>query len=295
MYENHKSLPSFDDIYLFVLVVRHKGISAAAQFSGLQRSKVSRRLQELEKALGHQLLIRTTRSIELTKQGEWLYQQASSPINTLVDASLLMRDHHVTPRGTLRVAIPPALGMTEVFSTLIEKYIEENTEVKLEIEHHVQSLDLRRSNIDLQILPSYIEPLHNDYIQQRLIQIPYSMVASPNYLRVNGHPDNVTQLDQFHLLASRYNKSLLPQGLNYQLFSDDLNLLQKLAISGKGIALLPSILIEEDIKQGLLVEVLPRKSFTDLTITLIYPTPHYLPEKTRAMVNLFRATFSYLP
>lgn len=105
MYKNRKSLPSFDDIYLFVLVVRHKGISAAAQFSGLQRSKVSRRLQELEKALGHQLLIRTTRSIELTKQGEWLYQQASSPINTLVDASLLMRDHHITPRGTDRKSV----------------------------------------------------------------------------------------------------------------------------------------------------------------------------------------------
>jgi DNA-binding transcriptional LysR family regulator len=231
-----ESTVSFDDIYLFVLIVRHKGISSAAQFAGLQRSKVSRRLQELEKALGHQLLIRTTRAIELTQQGKWLYEQTSNPINTLVDASRLMKDHHLTPRGRLKVAIPPALGMTEIFSQLIEQYMKEFPEVKLEIEHHVQSLDLRRENIDLQILPSYIEPLHDDYIQQRLIQIPYSMVASA--------------------------------------------------------ALLPSILIEDKIKNGELIEVLPRTSFTDLTITLIYPTPSYLPEKTRAMVTLFRETFS---
>lgn len=292
MSDTIKSLPSFDDIYLFVLVVRHKGISSAANFSGLQRSKVSRRLQELEKCLGHQLLIRTTRAIELTQQGEWLYQQASNPINTLVDASRLMKEQHLSPKGTLRVAIPPALGMTEVFSQLIEQYIDDYSEVKLEIEHHVQSLDLRRENIDLQILPSYIEPLHDDYIQQRLIQIPYSMVTSPEYLQNNGKPDNITQLNNFHLLASRYNKSLLPQGLTYHLFSDDLNLLQRLALSGKGIALLPSILIEDNIQSGQLIEVLPRQSFTDLTITLVYPTPSYLPEKTRMMVKLFRQKFS---
>jgi DNA-binding transcriptional LysR family regulator len=283
---------SFDDIYLFVLIVRHKGISSAAQFSGLQRSKVSRRLQELEKALGHQLLIRTTRSIELTQHGRWLYEQVSNPINTLVDTSRLMKEQHLTPKGTLKVAVPPALGMTEIFSQLIERYMKEYTEVKLEIEHHVQSLDLRRENVDLQILPSYIEPLHDDYVQQRLIQIPYSMVASEKYLMLNGYPDNVVQLNNFHLLASRYNKSLLPQGLDYQLFSDDLNLLFRLALSGKGIALLPSLLIEDSINRGELVEVLPRASFTDLTITLVYPTPSYLPEKTRAMVKLFRETFS---
>ncbi|MGR6859061.1 LysR family transcriptional regulator [Aliivibrio salmonicida] len=292
MHKNYDISISFDDIYLFVLIVRHKGISSAAQFAGLQRSKVSRRLQELEKALGYQLLIRTTRAIELTQQGKWLYEQASSPINTLVDASRLMKEQHLTPKGTLKIAIPPALGMTEIFSTLIERYMKEYTEVKLEIEHHVQSLDLRRENVDLQILPSYLEPLHDDYVQQRLIQIPYSMVASSDYLERNGQPENVAQLNDFHLLASRYNKSLLPQGLNYQLFSDDLNLLLRLALSGKGIALLPSLLIEDSIKKGELVEVLPRTSFTDLIITLVYPTPSYLPEKTRAMVKLFRETFS---
>ena len=80
MRSHPESSVSFDDIYLFVLIVRHKGISSAAQFAGLQRSNVSRRLQELEKALGHQLLIRTTRAIELTQQGKWLYEQTSNPL-----------------------------------------------------------------------------------------------------------------------------------------------------------------------------------------------------------------------
>ena len=61
---------SFDDIYLFTQTVVHGGISAAAEANQLQRSKVSRRLQELENNLGVQLLIRTTRSIELTAHGK---------------------------------------------------------------------------------------------------------------------------------------------------------------------------------------------------------------------------------
>ncbi|MCV5275223.1 LysR family transcriptional regulator, partial [Escherichia coli] len=72
---------SVDDIYLFTQTVVHGGISAAAEANQLQRSKVSRRLQELEKSLGVQLLIRTTRSIELTEHGKRLFELVGQPID----------------------------------------------------------------------------------------------------------------------------------------------------------------------------------------------------------------------
>ncbi len=65
---------SFDDLYLFTQTVVHGGISAAATANNMQRSKISRRLQELEKNLSCQLLIRTTRSIELTEHGKHLFE-----------------------------------------------------------------------------------------------------------------------------------------------------------------------------------------------------------------------------
>ncbi len=285
-------MPSFDDVHLFVLTVRHQGISAAAKAAGLQRSKVSRRLQELEKKLGYKLLIRSTRKIELTEQGDWLYQQVQSSIDTLNDAVNLMQSERLTPQGRLCVAIPPALGMTAVFSELVERYISLYPLVNLEIEHEKHARDLRRSNTDLQILPSYVPTMHDDYVQQRLLQFSYSMVASESYLQQHGTPDSIETLSDHLLLVSRYNKDMLPEHLNYHLYSDDLYLLRKLVIAGKGIAVLPNIMVDGDIQQGTLQKLLPELVFAELKMTLIYPSQPYLPEKTRAIVELLHQSFS---
>lgn len=283
---------SFDDINLFVQTVRHRGIGAAAKANNLQRSKVSRRILELEKQLGYQLLIRTTRHIELTDRGQWLFDQANAPLDSLFEAVNLMKTERLTPQGKMRIAIPPALGMTELFSTIVEAYLSQYPQVKLEVEHQKQSIDLRRSNIDLQILPSYIEPLHDDYVQQHLIYLNYCMVASKDYLAKWGVPKRVSDLHKHQLLASRYNRSLLPDSLEYHLYSDDLQLLIRLATSGKGIALLPRLLLKDSVHSGGLLEILEEQSFTELKLTLIYPSQPYLPEKTRAMVQMMRHSFN---
>ncbi len=282
---------SFDDINLFVQAVRHQGISAAAKAHHLQRSKVSRRIQELEKQLGYQLLIRTTRHIELTERGQWLFDQANGPLDNLFEAVSLMKSERLAPQGKMRITIPPALGMIELFSTIIEDYLCKYPQVKLEVEHQKQAIDLRRTNTDLQILPSYIPALHDDYVQQHLIYLNYCMVASKEYLTEYGVPERVSELHQHQLLASRYNRSLLPDSLDFHLYSDDLQLLIRLAASGKGIALLPRLLVNESLMKGELMEVLEEQSFTELKLTLIYPSQPYLPEKTRAMVQMLRQSF----
>ncbi|MBE7215077.1 LysR family transcriptional regulator [Shewanella benthica] len=284
-------MPSLDDINLFVQTVRHQGISSAAKANGLQRSKVSRRLQELEKQLGYQLLIRTTRNIELTERGQWLYEQVNGPLNRLNEAVNLMQTERMTPQGKMRLAIPPALGMTEIFSNVIEDYVNRYPDVRLEVEHQKQAIDLRRTDTDLQILPSYIGTLHHDYVQQHLLYLSFCMVASASYLSQFGTPNQVSDLASHQLLASRYNRSLLPADVEYQLYSDDLQLLIRLAKSGKGVALLPRLLVDKYLQDASLHEILAQQNFTELKLTLIYPSQPYLPEKTRAMVQLLRQYF----
>ena len=284
-------MPSLDDINLFVQTVRHQGISSAAKANGLQRSKVSRRLQELEKHLGYQLLIRTTRNIELTERGQWLYEQVNDPLNKLNEAVNLMQTERMTPQGKMRLAIPPALGMTEIFSNVIEDFVNRFPDVRLEVEHQKQAIDLRRTDTDLQILPSYIGTLHHDYVQQHLLYLSFCMVASASYLSQFGTPNQVSDLASHQLLASRYNRSLLPADVEYQLYSDDLQLLIRLAKSGKGVALLPRLLVDKYLQDASLHEILAQQNFTELKLTLIYPSQPYLPEKTRAMVQLLRQYF----
>ncbi|ROS01623.1 DNA-binding transcriptional LysR family regulator [Sinobacterium caligoides] len=285
-------MTSLDDLNLFALTVRHQGISAAAAATNMQRSKISRRLQALEHALGYQLLIRTTRHIELTEQGRWLYRQIESPLNTLQAATELMVERGTAPKGLMRIAIPPTLGVTEFFADTIERYISLYPQVQLEIEHEKSAIDLRRSNTDLQLLPGFIDSLHDDYVQQSLIQFPYTLVASPCYLSKKGRPKALAELADYDFLASRYTRSLMPECRNYRLFSDDLRLLHQLAKAGQGIAILPTSMIEEDLASGALSNIDCADQLTPPSISLIYPAQAYLPERTRLMVKMLRDNFA---
>ncbi|MGF1869899.1 LysR family transcriptional regulator [Photobacterium indicum] len=283
---------SMDDLYLFVLTVRHGGISAAAKAYSLQRSKVSRRLQELEKALGSQLLIRTTRHIELTENGRLLYEQVNQPLTMANQAVNLLENRQKELQGVLRIAVPAALITSSMFAELIDKYTVCFPNVLLEIQHCQESIDLKRDNIDLQLLPNTLKIVNEDYVQQTLLPFPCCLVASPDYIATHGAPKDLANLMDHRILVSRYNSTALADGLMIRLCSDDLRLIHHMAKSAHGIALLPTILVREAVTAGDLVNVLSGERFPEIKLTLIYPSREYLPEKTRAMIQLLRDTFT---
>ncbi len=283
-------MPTFDDLHLFALTVRHKGISAAAGAIGMQRSKLSRRLQALELKLGYQLLIRTTRSIELTEQGKWLYEQVSTPLLTLNEVIELIEYQKSQPHGKLRMVIPPVLGVTEFFTQVIETYTSLYPDVRVEVRHQTKAVDLRRTNTDIQVLPVYHRPKSEDYIQQHLVHLPVSAVATETYLREHGTPESIQDLSTHHILGSRYSKTQLPSQLPYYVYSEDLHLLRNLARDGKGIALLPRVMVEKCLKEQQLKEVLTNIAFDDLQVKLVYASLPYLSEKSRSMITLMRET-----
>ncbi|HIF9491805.1 TPA: LysR family transcriptional regulator [Photobacterium damselae] len=282
---------SFDDLYLFMLTVRHGGISSAAKAYSMQRSKVSRRLQELEKSIGCQLLIRTTRHIELTENGRALYEQISQPLTSVNQAVNLLESRQKGLQGVLRVAVPAALITSSMFSALIERYAQDFPGVALEIEQRQDSVDLKRENIDLQLIPNNIKVVNLDYVQQTLLPFPCVLVASPNYLVSKPIPKHFNDLYDHKILVSRYNVNALPDELNKRLISDDLHLIQHMAITGHGIALLPLILVRSALEAGDLCCVLADEKHPEIKLTLVYPATQYLPEKTRAMVKLLRDVF----
>lgn len=281
---------SLDDLQLFAQTVRHQGISAAAKACGLQRSKVSRRIQVLESKLGYQLLIRTTRNVELTEQGKWLYQQVSSHLNRLEDAMSLLEEQNREPKGQLRIAIPPVLGITEFFTDVIEQYTSLYPAVRVEISHQNQAIDLRRSATDIQVLPMYSPPVNDDYIQQHLIELPVCTIASHSYLKKMGEPHSIDELKDHLLLGSRYSRMQLPDDLDYYVYSEDMHLLRNLARDGKGITILPTVMVSQGIKDGVFKRLLQEHKLSALKTTLIYASQPYLSQKCRKMVELLRET-----
>ena len=74
---------NYNDLYLFMQVVREGSFTAAAQRLGLAQSGISRSVRELEERLGVQLLARTTRRLSLTHAGEQLYRTIESGFDAL--------------------------------------------------------------------------------------------------------------------------------------------------------------------------------------------------------------------
>ena len=94
---------NYNDLYLFMLVVREGSFTAAAQRLGLAQSGVSRSVRELEERLGVQLLVRTTRKLSLTQAGEQLYQTVESGFDALDSGLSTLAYYRHTPSGTVRI------------------------------------------------------------------------------------------------------------------------------------------------------------------------------------------------
>lgn len=94
---------NYNDLYLFMQVVREGSFTAAAQRLGLAQSGISRAVRELEERLGVQLLVRTTRKLSLTHAGELLYRNVESGFDALDMGLATLAHYRHTPSGTVRI------------------------------------------------------------------------------------------------------------------------------------------------------------------------------------------------
>lgn len=279
---------SFDDLRIFTQTVLHGGISAAAKANDMQRSKVSRRLQTLEEQLGCELLIRTTRTIELTESGKHLYELVAQQFYHIEQSLLAVKESKQDLSGVIRIAIPSALMTSQVFKSIITEYSSAFPNVRIEIENHQQSIDLKRQGFDLQVLPNVVNVTDDSYVQFNLIHYNSHLVASPKYLRLHPPCESVIDLKAHRIFANRFNADLLSDDIPIQLKTDDLNLMLHLALKDQGIAFLPQTHVKKSLDSGELVTVLPSIEFPSLSLTLVYPSAKALSKKTRAFIDLFR-------
>ena len=112
---------NYNDLYLFMQVVREGSFTAAAQRLGLAQSGISRAVRELEERLGVQLLVRTTRRLSLTQAGEQLYHNVESGFDALDMGLATLAHYQQTP--SVRFASMPASTLLIKFCCLSWRYL----------------------------------------------------------------------------------------------------------------------------------------------------------------------------
>ncbi len=277
---------------LYVKVVENNSFSRTAQREDVPVSTVSRKISELEKALGVRLLERSTRRLRMTEIGQDYYQRCRRGLDEFETANLMVSDQQANVSGRLRLSVPPSLS-DAVVMPLIEAFqaLYPNATVNcLVTDRHVNHIE---DGIDISFRVGDL--IDSSLVARRLLNYRSVLVASPGYLQRAGAPAHPNELSLHGLVAfSRWQPAvtwiLENNGETYKvnvqprIAINDYAGVQSAVIKGLGISEIPQILCAPGLQDGRLVEVMPEWKFSPVTLSAVYPSNRNLSR----LVRLFK-------
>jgi len=281
----------------FIRIVESGSLSAAARQLDTTQATVSRRLQSLETLLGVRLLLRTTHAMKLTDDGERCYHHA----RRVIDSWLALEDEvgqaEDEPVGILRVRAPHAFGQEQLLPPLMQ-FLTRYPQLSIEWKLNDRSVDFLSDDIDCAIrVGAEVDPAT---VSVLLAEVPRSVVASPALLAqftVPAHPDDLSALPWVALstfyhqhieLFKRGEKEPTRVAISPRLSTDSLYVARNTALMGLGIAAVSSWTVEEDIREGRMVHLLPDWQPAPLPVHLVYPWSRYYPARLRRFLEMMR-------
>ncbi len=285
-----------NDILVFLSVVEAGSFVAGGRSFGLSRSAAGKAIARLEKGYGARLLNRTTRSLDLTEEGRQLYDRALGIRDAIAEADASVTGTAGSPGGTLRLAAPDALGRRLVLPT-VHRFLNTwpGTKVTMSLSDRVDNLV--DTGFDLAIRVGATSP-DTSFISRVVWKDKPVLCASPAYLDRCGRPTAVEHLTRHDLLrfSSRGQRQgwrlredngpwVRAQG-QVRLSLDSAEALREAAQHGAGIALLPSLLVSDDLEDGRLERVLPGIDCGEVPIVALYPHKRMLEPRVRRFIDL---------
>ncbi|NVK25316.1 MAG: LysR family transcriptional regulator [Gammaproteobacteria bacterium] len=273
----------------FVAVAESKSFTAAASKLNTSVAQVSRRVAQLEQRLAVKLLNRTTRTVTLTEAGALYYQKSRIAVEGLEEAELAINQMQSTPSGLIKVTAPVTYG-ERFLAPLLNQFIEQYPQVKLDFILTNQKLDLIESGIDLAIRLGRLES--SGLIAKRLTDRQLYVCASPSYLAHHGEPHSLSELSQHQCLVGSINHWRFMQDkqeksvrISGRLKCNSGQALLDAALRDLGLVQLPEYYVKNAIELGKLQEVL--KSFRDKKegIWAVYPENRNLSSKLRLLID----------
>jgi DNA-binding transcriptional LysR family regulator len=285
-------------IRTFLTVAEQSSFSAAARLLGMTPASVTRTVSGLEEQLGVQLLLRTTRKVSLTSAGAAYAARVAPLVDGLARATEETRDLQKVTAGSIRVSAPMSLGM-KVLPTVLSQFSIIHPKTSVAIELSDRFVDIVEENYDLAIRISG-PPTDKSTIWRKIRPVPRLLVASPSFLVQNGTPklpEDLATLEclSYHDQSKTETWELSRPGqtrtveANGRFSINNGDFLCRLAVAGEGIALLPRFIVEDELRAGSLVEVLPGWTTPEIWLTLYYPPYEHLPLRVATFSDFFEA------
>lgn len=282
MYRNLNHLATF------AALAETGSFAAAARRLRLPSSTVSEHIAALERNLGLQLVIRTTRKCRLTDVGRQVAQGASRMVEA-AEETMARVDAAVTrPAGKLRISLPFAFA-AELIGPAVGRFAALYPGIRLEMRVSNEVDDLIAGGFDLAVR---IGPLaDSSLVRRKLGTEPQDLVASAGYLAGNGRPDRPADLAQHSLVGYRPEQTFTltgPDGPEQVSFTahvaaNDPKTVLSIIRGDAGIGIVPRFLSGPGLKDGSLEVVLPQYRPAAAEMSIV----HYGPAASNPRTELF--------
>ena len=255
-------------MWYFAEVVDKGSFAAAGRALGLPKSRLSRRVAELEERLGVRLLQRTTRSLSVTAVGEMYHRHCVAMREEAQAAAQAVAQAQTEPRGTIRVACPVTLAHTTI-GPLLPRFLARHPAVAIDMRVSNRAVDLIEEGFDVALR---VRPTLDDSGSMVVKNFGTSrtlLIASPALLARQGMPLTPRELEQLDTVAMSATEGRSSWDLigpfeasftfthKARYIADDLLTLKLAVLGGVGICILPDYMCREELASGALGPVLP--------------------------------------
>lgn len=280
------------DMNLLVLVTELGSLAAAARQLGISSAAVSKQLTKMEKKLGTQLLLRSTRCIQLTEIGRDYCLQCQRVLEEAEAAQALIAQMHVVPSGSLHVLSGRHFAASYIVPH-VESFLARYPQIYLNLELGERIPDLQQERIDL-VMGMSISAL-GDVIQRKIGSTSYVYCASPYYLERFGVPKKHEDLKQHRYITHSMrqpddkvdfdrDKSVI---VKPYLRVNDAHTMLEFALAGLGIVKLHHYVVQKQLEAGLLQELFIKENKSEIPLYIAYPQRRFTPSKIRCFIDYF--------
>lgn len=292
-------MEDLNDLALFAMVVEHRGFSAASRELGIPKSRLSRRVAQLEGRLGVRLLQRNSRSLTPTSVGQAYYERCREVVSLATSASDVIDEALAEPQGTLRVSCPISLAQFWL-TPILPVFMRAHPKVVVSLAVTSRPIDPLDESMDV-VLRVRRPPFGNSgLIVRPLARTADVLVSSPALLAQYGEPSSIGELQHWPTLSmpaagDRYSWRLRGIGGVAQLvhrprlITDDMFALKSAALDGMGIALLPPMICAAELEAGTLRAILQDWSAEPGEIQAVFPSRRGMLPAVRAFVDFLVA------
>ncbi|WP_028620091.1 LysR substrate-binding domain-containing protein [Pseudomonas sp. Ant30-3] len=288
-------MQDLNDLYYFAKVVEAGGFAAAGRLIGIPKSRLSRRIAELEERLGARLLQRTTRQLKLTAVGERYLRHCQAMLLEAEMADETVASMSSEPRGRLRVSCPVGLAH-EILPEIIAQFLEKCPLVQLEVMLLNRRVDLVTEGVDVALRVRELGDEDPLLVTRRLRQAQMLLVASPAFLhgQVINQPDDLKKLPvlgaleadrMVHIRMLDQDDKRVDLSLEARLGIDDFIVRKACTLAGQGFTMLPMMYCEQELKDGTLVQLLPQWSLPGGWLQAVYPHRRGVMPAVRAWID----------